>query len=304
MASTRRDAGRRDAFHTLRVTHVHQGHVGAVEGFEVFVVERGALTHDPVPRLQRLGGGGVAHGGLDATAQLLHLQGVGVFDDAVPFFFRARAVRSFGGGDRPEDVGPAVVHEVHLDGLTRGQGVEVLATLPLPPRLQRRPPGGIGGLVATPVDGGRGALEHVQLGGVAGQTGHALHARGPRPDDRYPPVGEAVHTLAGGAAGVGVVPATGVEHVPLERFDTRDARQLGSGHGPQGHDHEPGTQRVAAVGRDVPARRRLMPDDGVHPSAQQSPLIHPVVPGDGTGMVEDLGGIGVLLAGHGAQFLQ
>ena len=105
--------------------------------------------------------------------------------------------------------------------------MEVALALLLPARLQRFRPFRIGRRVAALVDGRRGALKHVEVLGISAEVRNQLYAGGPGSDQRDPLVSQLVESAAGIPAGVVVIPARRVEHVPLEVLDSRDTGKLG-----------------------------------------------------------------------------
>src|SRR5699024_2015400 len=108
----------------------------------------------------------------------------------------------------------------------------------------------------------------------------------------------------GVAAGVRVVPATGVEAVPGERLDAGDARELGPVEGPGAHGQEPGRELVAPVGADEPARPVLQPAHLGDPGGEEGVVVEAVVPGDAPAVLVDLGALDVLLRGPVPGLLQ
>src|SRR5581483_5013510 len=215
---------------------VDQGHARFVERLQVLVVEAGALAQLPVPGLQRVSRRAVVDDGLDPGPDLLHLLEVGVFEGVEQRVDAELATRGHAleqlGLHPPGDVGPAVLDQILVAGgaePAHGVGGEVLQPPLLPARLgDGREPVGVRGFVATHVDRRRGALEHVQLPGGAGQVRDALHGSRARADDGDSLVGQVAHRLpVGTAAGVAVVPAAGVERVPTEAVDAGDVGDFG-----------------------------------------------------------------------------
>ncbi len=250
-----------DALDALAVG-VDQMDVRVVVRLQVLVVEAGPLAQLAVPGLERLGDVRVGDDLVDAPTDLLHLLVVAVVVGPQQTFGAEVAV-----GDRPVadalgDVGPAVHHQVGVGEPAGLQGGEVHQPLVLPARLEGGEPLGVDRLVVADVDRRRRALEHEQVAGGTGEVGDALHRRGAGADDPDPLVGEADHRRAGGvAAGVGVVPAAGVEAVAGERLDARDAGQLRAVQRAGAHGEVLGPHLVAAVGADDPAVRRAVPLD-------------------------------------------
>ena len=293
-----------DPLDALRVAHVDERDVVAVEAPQELVVERGPLAHHPVPRLQRLCGRRIGDHVVDATAQLLHLRHVRELHHSVALFPGLRPVLALRRADRAEDPRPAVVDQVLLDRDAGSLEGEVLAAPTLPARLERREPLGIGGPVPPPVDRRRRALEHVQVPGVLRQARHALDRCCPGPDDRDPLVTQLGHSAVVVTTGVAVVPAARVERVTLERLDPGDARQLRSCGRAERHDDEARPDVVVAIGRDVPSAEILVPVDRAHPRAPDRTLVEVVVPTDALRVLEDLVDVGVLLLRRVAELLE
>ena len=106
----------------------------------------------------------------------------------------------------------------------------------------------------------RRALKHQQLPAGAREMRHALHRGCAGADDRDAFVGELVHRRTGRiAAGVGVVPAAGVERMSFERFDAGNAGQLGHVQRSRAHADELRGERIAAIRADAPARMLAFP---------------------------------------------
>src|SRR5581483_7820169 len=232
-------------------------HAGFVERLQVLVVEAGALAQLPVPGLQRVSRRAVVDDGLDPGPDLLHLLEVGVFEGVEQRVDAELATRGHAleqlGLHPPGDVGPAVLDQILVAGgaePAHGVGGEVLQPPLLPARLgDGREPVGVRGFVATHVDRRRGALEHVQLPGVAGQVRDALHGSRARADDGDSLVGQVAHRLpVGTAAGVAVVPAAGVERVPTEAVDAGDVGDFGDVQRAGAETDELAREPVAPVG--------------------------------------------------------
>ena len=284
---------------------VDERDVVPVEAGEVLVVERRALAHLPVVRLQRLGRVGIGDGVGDALADPVHLAEVGQLQHGGALLAGLRPVRPLRRADHvAEDVRPRVVDEVGLDRPAGGHLAEVVAPLALPAGLQRRPPVRVGRLVAPPVDRRRRPLEHVQVSGVLSRPGHALDRGRTGADDRHPLVGQPGHPAGGVATGVVVVPPVGVERVALELVDAGDAGQLGPRRRTERHDDEAGLDVVAAVGRQVPALGRVVPVDGAHPCLEQRLVVQVVALADALGVLEDLRDVRVLLLRHVVQLFE
>src|SRR2546426_10211038 len=88
---------------------------------------------------------------------------------------------------------------------------------------------------------------------------YALHRGGARADDADAFVAQAGEVSVRVSAGVGVVPAAGMECVTAEPLEPGDARQLRLLQESVGEADEARAHRVAAVGRDDPARGVAVP---------------------------------------------
>ncbi len=117
---------------------------------------------------------------------------------------------------------------------------------------------------------------------------HALHGGSTGADDADALVGEPGQTAIGIAAGVAVIPATGMEAVAPEGLDAGNAGQLWPAERTSGENDEARADPVAAVGLDQPARLLLLPchprDDGL----KQRALIEAEVTADAAGVLVDL----------------
>src|SRR5271163_3626918 len=103
------------------------------------------------------------------------------------------------------------------------------------------------------------------------------------------------------AAGVFVVPAAGVESMALELLDALNGRQLRTIERTGRHHHETRTNFVAAVGRDNPARRLLVPSQLAHIGLEQRVLIQIVMLCDTLRMLVDLRREGVFFPRYVAE---
>ena len=129
--------------------------------------------------------------------------------------------------------------------------------------------------------------------------GDALHRGRARADDRDPLVGEPLHRRAVGvAAGVVVVPPAGVERVALERLDAGDARQLRDVQRSGAHADELRGELVAPVGADDPPVAVGVPLEVLHLGVEQGLVVEVVLLPDALAVLEDLGGVRVLLGRH------
>ena len=186
-------------------------------------MKAGALTELAIPRLELLRGRRVADDRVDAHADLLHLLEVGVLERAQHAFGRPLLGREHHDlAPHPaRDVGPAVPGQVLLGEHARLHGGEVLEPALLPPgRRHVREPLRVGWPVVAHVDGGRRALEDVELCAGAGELGHALHGGGAGADDRDPLVLELLHRRAGRiTARISIVPPARVKGVTTKALD-------------------------------------------------------------------------------------
>ena len=133
------------------------------------------------------------------------------------------------------------------------------------------------------------------------QVRDALHRGRAGADDADPLVGELVHRRAGSrvAAGVVVVPPAGVEGVAAERARSRGCPgSFGAVQRAGAHAHELGGQLVAAVGRDDPARRCLVPLELGDLGGEQRVVVEAELSGDAPAVLEDLRAVHVLLGRH------
>jgi hypothetical protein len=268
-------------------------------------VEARPLAELAVPRLQRLGHHRVLHDLVDPSADLLHLVEVGQLH-RLGQALRAEVAAALAEADEQvaDDVGPPVGHQILRLGNAADQVVEVVHPPLLPTRLQLLRPLGVGGPVVAHVDGRRRALEHVELLGAGPEVRHALHGRGTGTDDADHLVAQPGEPTRGVAAGVVVVPPAGVERVPGERLDARDAGQLRPVQRPVGHHHVAGTHAVAAVGADDPAAIRFVPRQVGDLGGQARVVVQPEVAGDVAAVLQDLRRGRVLAARDEADFLQ
>src|SRR5579863_4756105 len=129
----------------------------------------------------------------------------------------------------------------------------------LPARSQRPHPFRIGRLVAALVNRRRRALEHVELLGVLAQMRDALDRGRARPDDSHAFVSELMQAAGGIAAGIVIIPAAGVERMPLELLDPRNRRELGPIQRTARHDYVARGENIAAIGFDRPALFLIVP---------------------------------------------
>ncbi len=181
-------------------------------------MEARALAELPVVRLQRLGGLRIFDELVDAGADLLHLLEVRELHrrrEALGGHLAARALLQQD-QQLPDDVGPAVHHEVLGLEAAGDQRVEVVHAALLPAGLEARRPLRIGRTVRAHVDRRRRALEHVQVLGSLAEVRDALHGGRAGADDADALVLQPREVAVAVAAGVAVVPAAGVERVALE----------------------------------------------------------------------------------------
>ena len=126
--------------------------------------------------------------------------------------------------------------------------------------------------------------------------GHALHRRRAGADDADALVGQLGHRRAEGiAAGIGIVPAAGVERVPGEGLDARNAGQLGDMQRPGPQADELGGEDVAAVGADHPARPAGIPGQLLDLGVEQRVPVEPEMLADAPAVRQDFWGVRILL---------
>ncbi len=188
-------------------------------------------------------------------ADLLHLAVVGLLDDLQRLLHRRHRLRLAARRQQnlAEQAGPAVLHQILLERLARDHGGEIVHALALPAGLQALCPGLIRRPVIAHADRGRRALEDVELFRRAAEMRHALHGGRAGADDADALVGKTGETAFGIAAGVGVIPAAGVEAVALETFDAGNAGQLRPAQRTACENDEARTDAIAAIGLDQPA---------------------------------------------------
>ena len=274
-------------------------HVGLVERGQVVVVETDALAVLAVPGLELLGGLGILDGLFDPSAKLGHHLEVGPVELAPLLGALGLDV-----GVLPEDLRPAVAHQILLGLLAGHRGGEVAHALLLPARLEALEPLLVGGAVVPHADRRRRPLEDVDVLGSAGEVGHDLDGGRAGTDDADALVGELVHRRRGAAAGVGVVPSCGVERPPGEGLDALDAGQLRLVEDAARGDEEPGADPIAARGRDVPRGSVVVPLGRLHLGLEERVVVEVEVPSDPLAVLEDLGRARVLLGGHVARLFE
>src|SRR5690606_16461077 len=135
----------------------------------------------------------------------------------------------------------------------------------------------VGWLVVADVDGGRGALEDVELLRGRAQVRYRLHGGGAGTDDADDLIVQAREVPVVVAAGVGVIPAAGVERVPLEGLDPGDTRQLGPVERAVRHAHILSADAVVAVGGDDPGRLFVIPLEAGDASLEAGVVVQVVV---------------------------
>ena len=123
-----------------------------------------------------------------------------------------------------DDMRPAIHHQVFRCKPARHQRVEILHPVLVPAWLQALRPVRISRPVVANIDRRWRALEHVKLLGAFPDMRHALHRRRARPDNADALALQAGQPACIGTAGIVIVPAAGMEAVPLETLDARNAR--------------------------------------------------------------------------------
>ena len=127
----------------------------------------------------------------------------------------------------------------------------------------------------------------------------ALDRGRPRPDDGDPLVGQAIHRRAVMvAAGVGVVPAAGVEGVAFEVVDAGDPWQLRDVQRSRPDTHELGSELVSPVRPHDPAAARSVPLQVGDLGVKEGVVIQAVMPGDPVAVRADLRGVCVPFRRH------
>src|ERR1700730_1486198 len=105
-------------------------------------------------------------------------------------------------------------------------------------------------------------------------------------------------------AGVGIIPAAGMERMSLEGLDPGDSRQLRVVQRAVADKREPALDRVLTVRADDPPARFLIPAKLSHARLEHGVPIQIVLLGDGLGMRPYLLGLGILPGRHVAGFLE
>src|SRR5260370_17570800 len=123
----------------------------------------------------------------------------------------------------------------------------------------------------------------------------ALNRGRPGANDSDAFVRKPVQAARGIAAGVVVVPATGVEGMPLELLDPEDRRELGPVQGPTRHDHKARLEDVTSVSADGPAACFIVPARLFDLRLEAGPPVKVQVLPYTLGVLENLGREGVLL---------
>ncbi len=268
-------------------------------------MEARSLAELAVVRLERLGGVRIVDDRLDPRADLLHLLEVGqLHGGGQPLGGHVALAVAEADQQVADDVGPAVVDEIFGLGDAGHEVVEVVHPPRLPAGLEARRPLGIGRTVGAHVDRRRRALEHEQLLCAGAEMRHALDGCGTGSDDADALVGELVEATVGVAAGVVVVPSTGVERVTLEGGDAVDAGKLRTMQWPARHHDVARSHRVTAIGGDDPPMVGVVPTHAGHLGLETGVSVQVEVLADRLAVREDLGGLGVLLLRHVPDLLQ
>ena len=135
--------------------------------------------------------------------------------------------------------------------------------------------------------------------------GHALYRRGASADDGHALVPKLLQGRAEGIApGVVVIPAAGVEGMALKTLDARDTRQLRHVQGPRPHAQIFCCEAISPVGLDLPNRAVLEPLEILHFRVKQGVIVEIILTPDALALGQNLGGVGILLRGPVARFLQ
>ena len=153
--------------------------------------------------------------------------------------------------------GPAAPNTTPSNG---DQRWKLRLPLLLPAGLQRLRPFRIGGRVAAHVDGRRGALEDVELLGVAAEVRHQLDRRWRRCRRARRACRPACPVRRWRRRRCSRSPSAPMWKLcPLKSLIPGMPGSFGRLYEPAGHDHEPGPDVVTAVGADPPALDRLVP---------------------------------------------
>ena len=218
-------------------------------------MEARALAHVAVVGLEDLGGGAAS------VYQLLDPAPVGLHDLVVELSTCASgspstSPRRAGGRGPGVVVGPAVVHQVDLDGPAQHDRLEVVHAVALPAGLEAAGKGGIGGPVAPLADGRRRAVEHVEVFAESARGGTHTGCRWPPYPRGRRPVPQSGQRLMGSPAGVSVVPPRRVERVPGEVLHALDVGSFRRFRMPTASMYQ---RQVTASPRSVSIRQRPGP---------------------------------------------
>ena len=159
---------------------VDQGDVVVVEGQQILVVETRAFAQVAVIRLENLGLGRIGH-------QLIDPAPVEIHDLVVEYLAAAQVLghghvlAAWGVLDGGVVMGPSVIDQIHVGGLTQHDGLEVVHPIALPTRSEGVGEVRVGGSVAPFADGRGGALEDIEVFGRLGQRRHDWMALAPLP---------------------------------------------------------------------------------------------------------------------------
>ncbi len=138
-------------------------------------------------------------------------------------------------------------------------------------------------------------MEHGQMIRVLRQMRDALDSRRAGPDNGDALVGELVQISVGIAAGVSVVPSTGVEGVPFEAVDAGDPGKFRPVQRPIGHDYESRAHPIVAVGGNDPSALVFIPGDRFDRGLKAGVAIEIELFADATRVGQDFRREGVLL---------
>src|SRR5271166_6268016 len=133
---------------------------------------------------------------------------------------------------------------------------------------------------------------------------HALYRGRAGPYDRDALVRELVQFTSGVAAGVIVVPAAGVEGVPLVAVDSRDAGQLGPVQRSIRHDHVTRAKPVAAIGGNDPSVLVLVPPEFLNLGLEEGAAVKVELVCDSPRVLQNFRREGILLLRHIAGLLE
>ena len=268
-------------------------------------MEAGAFAELVVPRFEAVCCGLVFDDGVDACSDRVHLAVVGELHLCGDGREVGVGGARLGAGEEvADDVGPAVAHKILVLIATVHQDVEIVHAILLPAGLEGSLPFGIGGAVASDVDGGGRALEDVELFRAGAEMGNDLHGSGSCAYDADYFVLEFIEATRWPTTGVFVVPTRGVEGVTLVGFDAVEARHFGSMEWSGGRDDEAGFDVVFAGSLDCPRSGRVVPTKGLYLCLKEGLVVQAEFLADGFCVLEEFVGTRILLYWYVANFFE